>query len=58
MGCRAAVVSMIERFQNFLDWLGGVLDIVLGALAWAFISGAIGAIVWLVISGLLLILGA
>ena len=47
------MTSMIERFQDFLDWLGGVCDIVVGALIWAAIGGAIGAIVWLAISGLL-----
>lgn len=50
--------SRLERFQDFMDRLGGVCDIVVGALIWAAIGGAIGAIVLLATSGLLLILGA
>ena len=51
-------MTRLERFQDYLDWLGGVCDIVVGALCWAAIGGMIGAVVWFAISGLLLILGA
>tara|TARA_R110002094_G_scaffold201421_1_gene172894 strand:- start:6531 stop:6680 length:150 start_codon:yes stop_codon:yes gene_type:complete len=49
---------MIERLQNFMDWMGRGLDFFAAALACILIVGLLGLSVVVVIRYLILILGA
>tara|TARA_R110000824_G_C14791351_1_gene633331 strand:- start:27 stop:185 length:159 start_codon:yes stop_codon:yes gene_type:complete len=52
------MASKLERFQNFMDWMGKGLDFFVAALAYILIVGLLGLSVVVVIHYLLLILGA
>jgi len=51
-------MNLLERFGDFMDWLGRGVDYFLGALAWLLIVSALVAAAWVVVGYVIHILGA